>query len=214
MKIIWRNVKYPRIDLRDGDVVVIAPPGTDIQMLLEKKKGWIDKNLRLVKELKRKAEEDIAKHGIRILDRYMDMRHNCKNPGIHGNTVYICKKRNDLLKRQLKNMLREDLNARVMKFSKILEIEPNRIYIREQKTKWGSCSSLGNLSFNLLLVFLPEHFRDYVVAHEITHLLYRNHGEKFKETLSRLNVRIPTKDDILFMWYYSTLCAQKLYIKK
>lgn len=53
------------------------------------------------------------------------------------------------------------------------------ISIREQKTRWGSCSSKGNLNFNWKLVLMPEEILDYVVVHELAHRREMNHGPAF-----------------------------------
>lgn len=53
------------------------------------------------------------------------------------------------------------------------------ISIREQKTRWGSCSSKGNLNFNWKLVLMPEEIMDYVVVHELAHRREMNHGPAF-----------------------------------
>ncbi len=210
MKVIWRNVKNPRIDLREGEVVIIAPRGTDIDMLLERKRDWINKNIVKIKALNNRAEKDIESRGIRILDNYYNVVHNCKNVGIIGSSVYVCRKRGKLLKEKLRAMLREDIESKVRKYSRILNKEPKKVFIREQKTKWGSCSSSGNLSFNLGLIFLPVEFREYVVAHEMVHLLYPNHGAEFEEVLEGLGVKLPSRDEELYYWYYSRLCKKKL----
>ncbi len=54
-----------------------------------------------------------------------------------------------------------------------------KVTIRNQKSRWGSCSKKGNLNFNYKLVFLPPEIRDYVIVHEICHIKEFNHGRGF-----------------------------------
>ena len=81
------------------------------------------------------------------------------------------------------NMLKEqaltDLTARTEYYASILQVNYARITIRCQSTRWGSCSSKGNLSFNCLLMLMPPHVRDYVVAHELCHRKLMNHSPAF-----------------------------------
>ncbi|MCR5089838.1 MAG: M48 family metallopeptidase [Oscillospiraceae bacterium] len=72
-----------------------------------------------------------------------------------------------------------DLPQRVAFFSSRMGIAYGRITIRNQKSKWGSCSSEGNLNFNCLLMLAPENVRDYVVVHELCHRRQMNHSPAF-----------------------------------
>ena len=68
---------------------------------------------------------------------------------------------------------------RVRQFADRLEVTYGRITIRNQKTRWGSCSSLGNLNFNCLLMLTPDEIIDYVIVHELCHRIEMNHSERF-----------------------------------
>lgn len=63
---------------------------------------------------------------------------------------------------------------------------PGRVYIMDQRTKWGNCSSLGNLSFNWRLVLAPDHVLGYIVTHEVVHLSIPDHSAKFWLTVRSL----------------------------
>ena len=64
-------------------------------------------------------------------------------------------------------------------YARIMGVTYGRISIREQKTRWGSCSSIGNLNYNWHLIFAPEEVVDYVIVHELAHRLEMNHSKAF-----------------------------------
>lgn len=78
-----------------------------------------------------------------------------------------------------------DLTDRVERYASILGVTVGRVTIRRQKTRWGSCSSKGNLNLNCLLMLCPPEVRDYVVVHELCHRRYMNHSPAFWAEVGR-----------------------------
>ena len=62
----------------------------------------------------------------------------------------------------------------------------NRVFIRNQKTRWGSCSSQNNINLNINLVRLPDDLIDYTILHELVHTRVKNHGQRFWAQMDRL----------------------------
>lgn len=64
-------------------------------------------------------------------------------------------------------------------YERIMGLYGNRITVKNQKTRWGSCSSKRNLNFNYKLAYMPQEILDYVVVHELAHLRHMNHSREF-----------------------------------
>jgi predicted metal-dependent hydrolase len=96
--------------------------------------------------------------------------------------------------RRLKDWLtaeaERDLAARVAVHARELDVRVRRITLRDQKRRWGSCSSSGQLSFSRRLVLAPPFVLDYVAAHEVAHLVEMNHGARFWRLVARLFPRL------------------------
>lgn len=65
----------------------------------------------------------------------------------------------------------------------------NRVAIRNQKTRWGSCSNRNDISLNIRLVLLPAELRDYIILHELVHTRVKNHGQDFWTEMLRVEPR-------------------------
>ena len=84
-------------------------------------------------------------------------------------------------KKEAKTVLTERLNFLAQKY----KFSYNRLYIRNQKTRWGSCSSKNNISLNMNLIRLPQKLQDYVILHELVHTRHKNHSKKFWKEMDR-----------------------------
>lgn len=74
---------------------------------------------------------------------------------------------------------------KLKKFNEVYKFTFNKVTIRNQKTRWGSCTKTGNLSFNYKIVFLPDHLADYLVVHELCHLGELNHSRNYWNLVAR-----------------------------
>lgn len=88
--------------------------------------------------------------------------------------------------RALAAQARKQITARVEHFAPLVGVRYGRIAIRKQRSRWGSCSSKGNLNFNCLLMLAPPEVLDYVVVHELCHLLEMNHSRRFWAEVRRV----------------------------
>ncbi len=80
---------------------------------------------------------------------------------------------------------RRDLDTRVLHHARRLGVAPKRIAVRDQASRWGSCSTTGVLSFSWRLILAPAPILDYVAAHEVAHLAEMNHGPRFWALVER-----------------------------
>ena len=110
------------------------------------------------------------------------------NLNIAGRQEHAPRRLQDWLLRQARN----DLDERVGWHAKALGVRARRISLRDQTSRWGSCSASGLLSFSWRLVLAPPHVLDYVAAHEVAHLAEMNHGPRFWRLVAKC---VPRLDD-------------------
>jgi predicted metal-dependent hydrolase len=85
---------------------------------------------------------------------------------------------------------RKELSERVAHHAQNLGLRPRRVIVRDQTSRWGSCSSARVLSFSWRLILAPAYVLDYVAAHEVAHLKEMNHGPRFWDLVKRTMPRV------------------------
>ena len=145
---------------KGGLVKVRAPygyPVSSIEAFLQEKSGW------LLKHIKKQQE-------IETLAHKSDMNDAQKTR----------------IERRYRKAAKDYIPKRVAYFAEKMQLTYGRVFIRSQKTQWGSCSSEKNLSFNWRLMLSPPRIIDYVIVHELSHLRHMDHSRAFWEEVERV----------------------------
>ena len=77
------------------------------------------------------------------------------------------------------------LEEKVIKYSEIIQVSPREMKVRNYKTRWGSCDNKGRLTFNFHLIKAPHTIVDYVVIHELCHMIQPNHSKLFWDEVAK-----------------------------
>ena len=151
--VIRSNRKTVAIQVNSNLRVTVRAPRSasekDIEEILKKKEAWISKHIEKIKETKERFEAEP--------------------------TEKLTREKVIALAEEALKVIPE----RVEYFAKVIGVTYGKITVRNQKTRWGSCSSKGNLNFNCLLMLAPPEVLDYVVVHELCHRKQMNHSKAF-----------------------------------
>jgi predicted metal-dependent hydrolase len=190
-----------RIHAATREIVLTIPPRGSVreaQAFAEKHGGWI------AARLTRLPEAVPFTHGTmvpirdvphRIVHRRgergtvwfeVDARGN-KLVCVAGEAPHVARRVHDFLRREV----RRDLEVASRRYAEKLGVTLKRVTVRDQSSRWGSCSTTGVLSFSWRLIFAPPFVLDYLAAHEVAHLVEMNHSTKFWRQVERLcpNIR-------------------------
>jgi predicted metal-dependent hydrolase len=188
----------------DGSALVVLPvraAASEAADLVARHAGWIERHQRRIRaqQLARAARPPLAM-GREVLLRgephrvvsiaAIDGRNRASLEVGDGRIVLVtaaleCRSTRTLLEAWLRAQARADIGRAVAARSAEMGIQLKRLTIRDQKTRWGSASARGTLSFSWRLVMCPPRVLDYVVVHELAHLMVAGHSQRFWRLVER-----------------------------
>ena len=176
--------------IRDGKVEVRAPlkiPVKNIEKFILSKEKWISDKVRKAIEQTRQRESFTLSYGDTVLycgTLYPIITKTGNSIGFDDTGFYMPPGyTSDEIKQACVRIYRmlayRDLNERVTEFSQMMSVSPNAVKINSASTRWGSCSAKKSINFSWRLIMADDDVIDYVVVHELAHLLELNHSDKF-----------------------------------
>lgn len=185
--LIQREVKHARLRVsEDGCIRVIIPQTfseDDVNALLKRKQSWIDQNLKFFKGMSRIAlqRNQILLFGNRYTYFYESsfehkvvVDHEFKTIRAKRNLLDL-----EIQQQWLTDIAKKYLTKRTADLAAKFRFNYNRLFIRNQRKKWGNCSKEKNISLNWRLIKAPLFVIDYLIVHELLHTVVMNHSNKF-----------------------------------
>jgi predicted metal-dependent hydrolase len=192
---VSKRAKYARLQMspREG-LIVIVPKGYDqdrIPDLLAQKRSWIEKVTRQMKAQRDLGAGDVRPECIELRSVgeiwRVDYQAGASKRVLErsGKRLILPDGKGDLesnhaaLQRWLRRKAERHLKPWARHLAEENGFKVRRIFIKSQRTRWGSCSEKKNINLNMKLLFLPEELVQYVLLHELCHTVYLNHSKKF-----------------------------------
>jgi predicted metal-dependent hydrolase len=188
IRVSHKAVKYARIRIHHDASVELTVPKyyrqKDIQDLVERKSAWIaDKRQHYMQQLANYVVFEADK--LLWFDRlYQVQQHARRDDRFSLEPQPVVYSRHDLHKvesrlKWYRRKAKEELSQRLEALAKLHDMQYERVSVRDQKSRWGSCSSRGTISLNWRLVLAPEPVCHYVILHELAHTRHMNHSSDF-----------------------------------
>lgn len=175
----------------EGNIIVTTPRWISerrVEKFLDEKRDWIEQSISKIQRKKPllDTKNEVMLFGKKypkriIADANTALGITLKNGELLINQLHLNETKQTALKIQrfLRSTAEKYLLPRTHQIGKHMKIEFGKITLREQKTRWGSCSNHGNLNFNWRLVHHPTPVIDYVIVHELAHRVHLNHSTNF-----------------------------------
>lgn len=178
----------------DGSLLVIAPiemTQKEIEDLIISKKHWILKKQKILSDRKKLEPNKILylgkEYNVKVI-KGIGLKKNFIT--LYDDTFFVNVSSLDKVDLEIKKWFKEQtlkmVNEYVDKYSCYFKCKPKSIKIKEQKTRWGSCSYDNNLNFNWRLSMAKKEALEYVVVHEICHMVCKNHSSDFWNLVKKL----------------------------
>lgn len=175
---------------RDRSVIVRAPLGTPedtIRRTVEAKKLWLYEKINHAQKypLRQTRKEFVTGETLMYLGRYYRLEiTDDDEPGVRFQSRFYISRRHqtqaaDLLRAWYMERARARLTPRIRAFAESMGVAHRQILVSDLKYRWGSCTPKGNLNFNWRIVKAPLFVIDYLIVHELAHLLEPNHSPEF-----------------------------------
>lgn len=190
--VIRRDVKHARLRVHeDGTVQLFVPnkfTDKEVAKVIEMKAQWIASKQQYFKQ---KGKILLRRNELLLLGNRYAYFYSAQfvNKVVVNHESRTIQARRDLLdisiqEKWLKGVAEKYIRTRVAMLSEKLMLPYNRLYIRSQKSKWGSCSTSKNISINWRIIKAPVFVIDYVIVHELCHTIIMNHSVKYKTLLN------------------------------
>jgi hypothetical protein len=174
----------------DMTLEVSVPRGrkVDVEAMIKERLSWIDREYARAVNAKRILGSDRVMFGGRYLRiAYIEDAKEELVPSLTAGEVVVRASDRRRIRELVRRWFLKETSAyvvsRVRESSRLLGVRPSRVDVREIG-KWGYCTRGGRISFSWQLIALPENLREYVVFHELTHLIEFNHSPAFKKRLA------------------------------
>lgn len=180
-----KKAKYVSLRVSPFDGLEVVVPfflkDFNVEKLLYSKRVWIKQKLLIVQNLKTKrllfGNKILLEEQFNLFDNFSVLLNNDKL--IISKPLSYNRNVDEIYERWLFEQAENYIPKRVNYIAKQFNFEFNKIKIKNQKTRWGSCSSKKNLSFNYRLISFDKKVIDYVIIHELCHLKEMNHSKDF-----------------------------------